>query len=568
VSYLLDSFREIWLVDAEFVSLPGERPDPVCLVAWELRSGRRVRLWCDQFESVPPYSIGPDSLFVAYFSSAELGCHLTLNWPKPAYILDLFVEFRNITNGRPPIAGNSLLGALTCYGLDGLGAANKDEMRALVLRGGPWTREEQTAILDYCESDVDALSRLLPAMLPSIDLPRAIYRGRYMAAVAAMEFNGVPVNLPLLARLRERWTGIQDQLISTIDTGYGVFEGRTFKADRFEAWLVQRQISWPRLESGRLDLEDDTFKEMSRIHPSLTKLRELRHALSEMRLNDLAVGLDGFNRCLLSPFSSRTSRNQPSNTKFIFGPGKWFRGLIEPKPGWGLAYIDWVQQEFGIAAALSNDQAMLAAYASGDSYLAFAKQAGGVPMEATKETHEREREQFKQCVLGTQYGIEEESLAHRISQHTLVARHLLRLHHEVYRQFWKWSDNTVDHAMIHNAQATVFGWTNHISQNPNPRSLRNFHMQANGAEMLRLACCLGTENGIQICAPVHDAVLIMAPIDRLNADIALMRGYMEQASSIVLAGFKLRTDVKTVIYPEHYSPGRGQEMWNTVTALL
>jgi DNA polymerase-1 len=230
--------------------------------------------------------------------------------------------------------------------------------------------------------------------------------------------------------------------------------------------------------------------------------------------------------------------------------------------------VDWVQQEFGIAAALSNDQAMLAAYESGDSYLAFAKQAGAVPQDATKETHESQRELFKQCVLGTQYGIEEESLAFRIGQHTLIARHLLRRHHEVYPQFWKWSDNTVDHAMVHNSQATVFGWTNHVSQNPNPRSIRNFHMQANGAEMLRLACCLGTENGILICAPVHDAVLIMAPIDQLDADITSMRQYMEQASSIVLAGFKLRTDVKTVIYPAHYPPGRGQEMWDTVMELL
>lgn len=122
--------------------------------------------------------------------------------------------------------------------------------------------------------------------------------------------------------------------------------------------------------------------------------------------------------------------------------------------------------------------------------------------------------------------------------------------------------------MVHNSQATVFGWVNHVSQKPNPRSLRNFHMQANGAEMLRLACCLGTENGIQLCAPVHDALLLMAPIGRLDADIALMRKYMEQASNIVLDGFKLRTDVKTVVYPEHYSPGRGQEMWDTVMELL
>jgi DNA polymerase-1 len=63
--------------------------------------------------------------------------------------------------------------------------------------------------------------------------------------------------------------------------------------------------------------------------------------------------------------------------------------------------------------------------------------------------------------------------------------------------------------------------------------VRNFPMQANGAEMLRLACCFGTENGIQIAAPVHDAILLMAPLDRLEEDITRMRGYMEQASRLV-----------------------------------
>ena len=58
-----------------------------------------------------------------------------------------------------------------------IGVVEKDEMRNLVMRGGPWSDEEQAAILDYCESDVDALSRLLPAMLPKIDLPRMVRLG-------------------------------------------------------------------------------------------------------------------------------------------------------------------------------------------------------------------------------------------------------------------------------------------------------------------------------------------------------------------------------------------------------
>jgi hypothetical protein len=185
---LLNAFSEVWAIDFEFQSAPGERPVPVCLVGQELRTGRKLRLWCDDFGLLPPYSTKADSLLVAYYASAELGCHRALSWPMPARVLDLFIEFRCLTNGRETPAGDSLLGALTYYGLDNIGAAEKEEMRELILRGGPWTQAEQTAILDYCESDVEALARLLPRMLPRIDLPRSLYRGRYMTAAATIEF--------------------------------------------------------------------------------------------------------------------------------------------------------------------------------------------------------------------------------------------------------------------------------------------------------------------------------------------------------------------------------------------
>ena len=108
-------------------------------------------------------------------------------------------------------------------------------------------------------------------------------------------------------------------------------------------------------------------------------MRELRSALSDLRLNDLAVGNDGHNRTILSAFRARTGRNEPSNTHFIFGPSVWLRGLIKPPPGQGIAYIDWEQQEFGIAAFFSGDPNMIAAYKSGDPYLEFAKRAGAMP---------------------------------------------------------------------------------------------------------------------------------------------------------------------------------------------
>ena len=72
----LPYYHEIWLADFEFRQPAGERPEPVCLVAREYRSGRSFRLWRDDLVTLaaPPFPIGPDALFVAYYASAELGC--------------------------------------------------------------------------------------------------------------------------------------------------------------------------------------------------------------------------------------------------------------------------------------------------------------------------------------------------------------------------------------------------------------------------------------------------------------------------------------------------------------
>src|SRR5262245_42493935 len=129
---MLDAFREVVVVDAEFTTLTGERPAPVCLVAHELRSGRRFRLFEGQFGSAPPYATGPDVLFVAFYASAELGVYQVLGWPRPERVLDLFVEFRNHTNGLRLPAGSSLLGALALFGLDAMGAVEKHEMQEAI----------------------------------------------------------------------------------------------------------------------------------------------------------------------------------------------------------------------------------------------------------------------------------------------------------------------------------------------------------------------------------------------------------------------------------------------------
>jgi DNA polymerase-1 len=599
-------FPEIWGADFEFGATPGGRQVPRCLVAREFRSGRLVRVWEDELLHMrtPPYSTGPESLFVAFYAPAEIACHRYLGWGTPARILDLYVEFRALRNGliKPGTKGkNSLLGALAYFGLGTISAGEKDSMRDLALRGAPWAEGEPPVLMDYCQTDVDALLRLLLCMLPEIlrrekGLAQALLRGRAQGAIGQIQDNGIPIDTPTLERLREGWDDIQDQLIAEVDRDFHVFEGRTFKMARFVEYLDRHNRPWPRLPSGALDLESDTFREMARTYYDLAPLHELRETLSRMRLNKLPVGEDGRNRTVLWSFQARTARNQPSNAEFIFGPSTWLRSLIKPGPGDAVAYLDYSSQEFLIGAALSGDQRAIAAYMEGDVYLAFAKQAGLVPPWATKETHAMVRDRCKALVLGIGYGMGVYTLARRLGQPTVYAKEQVDLYRSTYSRLCEWMQAAIDMAMLYGCINTVFGWPLHVGEYvlkpprpfgglsappprreddegdlllPNPRSLQNFPSQGNGAEMLRLALCLGIERGVKIVAPVHDAVMIEAPVAEIEDAVRTMREAMLEASSAVL-GNGLQCHVKSMItkYPDRYSDPRGVVMWEKTMKLL
>lgn len=564
----LDRYRAVWSIDFEFSSPSGERPRVACMVARELHSKRIIRIAQGEFSTQPPFDLGPQSLYVAFFASAEWNCFLSLGWPLPARTIDLWCEFMNEWNGRQPPAGRGLLGCLVAHGLDSIAAEEKQEMRELAINGGPYSDREMLALVDYCQADVDALDRLLPIMAPKIDAPRALLRGRYMQAVARIEHNGIPIDAEMLRLFRNRWEDVRANLIATVDNGFGVYDGMTFKRDRFAAYLKRNRIPWPLTETGQLKLDDDTFRQQAAIYPRVSLLRELRHTLSELKLEKLEVGEDGRNRTLLRPFASRSGRNQPSTNKFIFGPSVWIRGLIKPPQGRAIAYIDWSQQELGIAAALSDDPAMLQAYSSGDPYLEFAKMAGAVPRDSTRSSHPAQRAAFKVCMLAVQYGMTEHGLASKLNCQRSFARQLLRQHREAFPQFWKWSQSQVDRAMLLHSNQTAFGWKIHTTGRDNPRFLANFPMQATGAEMLRLACCSSTESGIEVCAPVHDAVLVEADVADIDDTVAAMRSHMREASSVVLDGFELNSDAKIVTWPDRYQDEeRGLEMWNRIVGL-
>ena len=566
----MDQYPEVWAVDFEFSAQPGENPIPICMVAIEYRTGRAVRTWADELAMMPNAPFPADSLIVAYYASAEVGCYLSLGWDPPRFLLDLYVEFRNATNGLAT-NGSGLLAAMAWYGIPTISSGHKQDMRQMAIDHGhgahTWAESDRLAMLDYCESDVIGTNRLLRAMVPGIDWPRAVNRGRYMTAVARMERAGIPIDGRALATLRANWTAIKTAMIDRVDRHYGVYDGGSFKASRFAEYLGRNRIPWPLLPSGSLDLSDGTFREMSRSHPAIRDLHELRATLSKLKLERIAVGSDSRNRCLLSPFRSKTGRNQPSNASFIFGPATWIRGLIKPAPGRAIAYIDWSQQEFAIAAVLSGDAAMLAAYESGDPYLAFAIDAGLAPAGATKATHGTIRDACKAVILGTQYGMGADSLAGRIGTIPVHARQLLDAHRRTYRVYWDWVDRVQVFASLKGAIWTALGWRLLVTPDTKSRALANFPMQANGAEMMRQAVIRTQAQGVTVCAPVHDALLIEAPMDGIGDAVRITQGAMAQASIDIL-GYAIRSDAKVVPSGARYMDERGAGTWAAIWAGL
>jgi DNA polymerase I len=578
---VIGGFDEVVLADFEFVSKPGEHPDVVCLGARELRSGRAFRLWRDQIGAAPPYRVDGRALFVCFVANAELGCHLALGWPLPANVLDLNPEFRRITNGLETPQGKGLLGALAYYGLDALDSKVKDDIRKRIIQGWPFTAEEREQILRYVMTDVDALEHLLPKMQSEIDLDRALHRGEFVSTHALMEHRGVPIDMEIHPHLADNytWRAVRDAMVPMIDAQYGVYVqdaagNWSFNMEKFGAYLAREGIAWPRTETGQLSVDDNTFKDMCKAYPQLEDLRQLRHARNKMRKVKLAVGGDGRNRTVLWPFKSKTGRTQPKAAHWIFSPAVWMRSLIKPEPGQALAYVDWSAMEFLLAAALSDGHCgpanrMLDMYLSGDPYLSFAKIVGAVPADATKQSHGVVRDRYKIGILAIQYGIAAPTLAVRLGVSTFEAQQMIHQHREVFAQYWRWSDDWLAAALANGSMRTVMGWTCETGVTEfNARSIRNWPVQAAGADILRIACIMATRRGLELVASVHDAVLLQAPTERIDSDVALMRDIMRRAGRVVLGPIDLRTDATIVRYPDRYSDKRGAQMWTRVCELI
>jgi DNA polymerase-1 len=594
---------DVVAADTEFISQPDGSQKPVCAVFYSLITQQVWKIW---FEDGGPYQPPPFDLdrvlLIAFRSDAEQGTFTMLGWDKPAKVIDLYVEWLHINNEterRAELRKKKLTGLLAvcrAKGILTITEAEKEGWRERILAGYPFSPEERAGILDYCLSDVLETAMLFGALMPAIiDIPAAAYRGRYMRAVEVMQRVKIPVDMDLLARLNRHWAEVKKHLVQAVDSG-GIYSFDKkgvahFSFARFGDWLKLNGIEgWPTTRTKRLSDKEAVWDLMKEMYEAVRPLAALKKTLGQTRMG-IALEVDdrGFAYANMWPFASTSGRNQPSSKTFAFALAAWMRHLIKPPEGYALVYLDWSAQEFHIAAHLSGDPAMKAVLDTADPYLAFAEMAGSIPKgtlerlgsKQAKRDYAEIRRQFKIVALGVLFGKTAHGIAKELKISEQQAEDLLQQHHEVFHVFWEWVDNCLADARSKGYVETVMGWRRLVPNDgltfseraEQRRSLQNFPTQANGGEMIRLAAILATEAGLLLCATVHDACVILAPIAELESATAKMRECMNEASAVILNGHIIPIGVKTVVYPDRYTldvedKKSAVEMWHAVLRIL
>ena len=307
-------FANTIVCDFEYEIADGDLPKPLCMVAYvldqNLRHVRTIRMWRGEFGAVPPFDIGPDTLFVAYSAWAEVTCFMQLGWEFPVHIFDQHTAYLAASNILLPYNPDEvrkkerkrLPDACRRYGIDGWEQIDK-EVISRAIGEGRWREYGQEAVFAYCEEDVRASTTLLSKQLrglnyaPPADVARVLHWSNYSAkAIAPIQAKGMPIDMSLWNLVvQDNKAAVIENLLRQFDPSYGsddpiyTPEGEWSYA-RFENWLVKvGAAAWPRLDSGKLDTDGDAFRLMYHV-PGVEKLHALKDSIGVIVRAKLPIG--------------------------------------------------------------------------------------------------------------------------------------------------------------------------------------------------------------------------------------------------------------------------------------
>ena len=582
LDYIKSKFR-IVVVDTEFqfdASMSYVKT-PICMVLKDLSTGHEYKFWDHQSKELTtlPFDF-EKTLFVCHYAIAEVSYFFARLLGRPPFIFDTWTEYSKLYKNRRPSL--SLLAAATAYGCkDTTTPEEKERFRDMCIHQNSWDKQQQDEILNYCLDDVRMTEQVFYGVLKDLEkicgnnydllLEQAMARGAAIACVSKAQRNGIPIDTAAVNDFNTYWEEVKDSVIQRFNKDLNLWdENSKFSNEKFKQLIDRLDLSaeWPRTPKGKLKINNGTLELFAEGFPEIKKLKRIFNLLNSAKLAEYIISEDGRYRPYggFKMFGTHTGRCAPSS-KWIFGTAKWGRNFMKPSFGNCLVYLDYKSEEPFISARLSGDKALEDAYNSGDIYLHTAKLAGLAPANATKKTHGDIRKVFKVIVLASNYGMGVKSITKSLKKFNINASEaagLLRRYQEIYNVYFDWVEDRTNHAQMHGYISTSLGWDRHFAVNSfiNPRSLMNWSIQSESAEVLRNALIRLTDAHIKVCAMVHDAFLIECTIPEHKDQIQMAKRCMVEAARYVVGG-TIQVD-QEIHFDNFKQEEKDQEIFNLI----
>ena len=569
--YIFEHFKNVVVFDFEFRQLPGENPEPVCCTFKELKSDKLFTHWNLSEIHDWPFE-NKDTLYICHSAVAEVSCMLELGLGVPDFVWDTYIQDMKLQRGIENKF--NLLDCCKRFGIKTISETQKGVYRDLIVNNYPnYSDTEKQKIIEYNVSDVVENEALFLAQVAEFEkrnpifkttLSQALFHGKANAVVAKIEKNGVPVNYGLYSDMEKYFPQIKAQEIEELKNAADVYVGDKWNNKKFEIFLDKLGLlkDWPRTKSGQIAKDDRTLYRYSSQYPVIQQIRESKFIIEAKNLKGYMVGKDKRSRTALKMFGTITGRTNPSTATNPFGAPRRMRNIIGTTKDKIIVYADWKSQEAVIQGALSQDQNIIAAVATGDPYLATAKLAKAVPESGTKKDYPSERDLYKQTYLAIGYGQTAFGLKIKLNISAAEASYLLSVLKRVYPTYFKWIDEHIKYCVARGYFETKFGWRFYVSdkESVNPRSLMNWPLQGHGSEILRRAIIDLDRAGYEISMPVHDAVLIHLDRKGAREKIENIKSIMSEAANKVI-GTHIQVDTKLITHSFRQEKEH-QERWN------
>jgi len=378
----------------------------------------------------------------------------------------------------------------------------------------------------------------------------AAARLRYVELCQSRFNRGVPFNVPAIGkarltlklRIRANREALPPGLIDT--------SGQINLQRLSEVLPPALRSAWPVDAYGNLLTSNETLSQLDNEWAELLLTAKACHR--DQILRNFCIDEDGRHRSWANPFGTKTGRDKPVGASFLY-LSKTYRNLIQPDAGSVIALIDYEQQEPLVAAVFAGHERLLSLYEQGDLYTALADDGPWSTLS---------RKQFKRLFISYLYGRSPAAFCGDYGIDSATAQAWGALLGEMLRPIEEWMKAKTAQAFSDGIIRSL-DWQIRVQAHMRPLSLRNWPIQAAGADILRRACFGLADAGIATIGGLHDAVLIEVPLQNHEERIAEAGNIMRLASASVLNGVSLRTKVERIYFPPQHPPGRNLNQQET-----